>query len=66
MRGKVRGTECVWLRSAELPSVSALVTKNKCCHRFISRSGLDLVIGTVILLTLPTLQHISRCTLNRI
>ena len=47
------------MRLTELPAVTALVTEDKGGHRFISWSGLDLVVGTVVLSTLATLQHVS-------
>lgn len=43
---------------AELPSVSTLVAENECRHRLVGGPGLDLVVGTVALMTLAALQHV--------
>lgn len=48
----------------KLPAISAAVTHDECCHRFISRSGLKLVVGAVSLLALAALQEICFCALN--
>jgi hypothetical protein len=48
----------------ELPTISALVAHHKCGHRFISRSGLKLIVGAVFALTLAALQEICFGALN--
>lgn len=48
----------------ELPTVSAIVTHDERSHRFISRSGLELVVGAIFSLALAALQEICYCALN--
>merc|ERR1719351_375794 len=53
-----------FLLLAKLPSVSTLIAQNEGCHRFISGSGLDLVISTVSLEAFSTFEKISLGAFN--
>lgn len=52
-------------RLAKLPSVSARVAHDKSRHRFISGSGLELVVCAVLLLAFAALQQVCFGSLNR-
>jgi hypothetical protein len=54
----------ILLSLAELPSVSAGITKYKCCHRFISGSRLQLIVGAILLFALAALEHLCFRALN--
>ena len=43
----------------EFPPVAAFVTHDEGCHRFVSRSCLELVVGTVAFLALSALQQVG-------
>lgn len=49
----------------ELPSVSAEITHNECCHRLISGSSLELVVRAVLALAFAALEQIGLRSLNR-
>ena len=46
-----------WQTLAKLPAVVTACTGDKGCHRFISTSGLHLVVSSLHRLALPTLEH---------
>jgi len=43
------------------PTITTIDTSYKCCHRFICRTGLHLVISTLVQMAFSTLECICRC-----